>query len=253
MMKLGTRSENRFNSSVGARSTFIRTALLLLGFLILTLVPSCDSSQPRQPEPEKQAGETRTPSDQADLSKEIIVAMGDSLTAGLGLPESESYPTLLEGLLDDRGHSYRVVNAGISGETSSGARARVDWILKLEPEIVILETGANDGLRGIDPELVEQNINAIITRFTQEGVTVVLTGMQMVTNLGPDYVSSFNRIYPELAARHDVVLMPFFLEGVATEASLNQEDGIHPNAGGYEVIATNLLPYVMEAIARRTP
>jgi len=242
----------RFGTRTHTAGMYIRLAAFLLGMVFLTFVSACDSPQPRQAETEKREAATPQPS-HADRPGKIIVAMGDSLTAGLGLPESESYPTLLEGLLDDRGHSYRVVNAGISGETSSGARARVDWILKLEPEIVILETGANDGLRGIDPELVEQNINAIITRFTQEGVTVVLTGMQMVTNLGPDYVSSFNRIYPELAARHDVVLMPFFLEGVATEASLNQEDGIHPNAGGYEVIATNLLPYVMEAIARRTP
>lgn len=221
--------------------------LLLLGLLFLLATASCDSTQPKQP-----AAPESPVIRQTDFKEGIIVAMGDSLTAGLGLPESEAYPALLEQLLAERGHNYRVVNAGISGETSSGARSRIDWILKLEPRIIIVETGANDGLRGIDPELVEENIDHIIARFKQEGVTVILTGMQMVTNLGASYVSSFNNLYPKLAAKHDVIFMPFFLKGVATEASLNQEDGIHPNAAGYEVIAANLLPFVEEAVGKTT-
>ena len=154
-------------------------------------------------------------------------------------------------MLAENGHDFRVVNAGISGETSSGARSRVDWILKLEPDIVIVETGANDGLRAIDPELIEENIEQIVDRFSQENVTVILAGMQMVTNLGPDYVSSFNEIYPRIAARHEVIFMPFFLDGVAAEPSLNQTDGIHPNSSGYRVIAANMLPYVEQAIETR--
>lgn len=233
----------------------IRPAALLLGLLFLLATSACDSSHPPQKEPENTAGtETalskKTTGREQIENKQIIVAMGDSLTAGLGLAEAEAYPALLEQLLAERGHHYRVVNAGISGETSSGARSRIDWILKLKPRIVILETGANDGLRGIDPKLIEENIDHILTRLKQENVTVVLVGMQMVTNLGQDYVTSFNRLYPQLAARHQVVFMPFFLQGVATEISLNQADGIHPNSAGYEVIASNLLPYVEQAVEK---
>ena len=218
---------------------------MLLGLLVLLAGASCDSSSPRQ-----ESEQTKVPEvgQSRQTSRQIIVAMGDSLTAGLGLAEAESYPAQLERMLVDRGLDYRVVNAGISGETSSGARSRIDWILKLKPRIVILETGANDGLRGIDPTLVEQNIDHIIARLRREGVTVVLAGMQMVTNLGETYVTSFNLIYPRLAARHQVIFMPFLLQDVAAEPSLNQPDGIHPNSEGYRIIAANMLPYVEQAI-----
>ncbi len=218
-----------------------QAVVLALGLFAFLLGTSCDSSEKKQ-EPEQ------TEVRDAGPGRPVIVAMGDSLTAGFGLAEADSYPAQLERLLADRGLDYRVVNAGISGETSSGARSRVDWMLKLKPQIVILETGANDGLRGIDPALVEENIEQIITRFKQAGVTVVLAGMQMVTNLGENYVSSFNSLYPRLAARHEVIFMPFFLQGVATESSLNQPDGIHPNSMGYRIIAANMLPYVEQAI-----
>ena len=219
----------------------ISTRLIFLGILISVMLTGCDSSAP----PEK-----------AELVKEInnakpagvIVAMGDSLTAGLGVAPNESYPALLEKLLAERGLNYRVVNAGISGETSSGANARIDWVLKLNPDIVILETGANDGLRGIDPKLVEENIEQIIVRLKQEEVTVVLTGMMMLTNLGKTYVTAFNELYPRLASRHELVFMPFFLKDVAAEPTKNQADGIHPNPAGYHIIAANLLPYVEKAI-----
>ena len=219
----------------------INSRLIFLGILISVMLTGCDSSAP----PEK-----------AEIVKEInnaepigvIVAMGDSLTAGLGVAPNESYPALLENLLAERGLNYRVVNAGISGETSSGANARIDWVLKLNPDIVILETGANDGLRGIDPKLVEENIEKIIVRFKQEEVTVVLTGMMMLTNLGKTYVTAFNELYPRLASRYELVFMPFFLKDVAAEPTKNQPDGIHPNPTGYQIIAANLLPYVEKAI-----
>ena len=225
----------------------LRAVILLLGLFSFLVGASCDSSSRQEPEPE------RTAAKDVRQSQGIIVAMGDSLTAGLGLVTAESYPAQLEQMLADRGLDYLVVNAGISGETSSGARARVDWILKLKPQIVILETGANDGLRGIDPALIEENIDHIIARLKQENVTVVLAGMQMVTNLGEAYVSAFNLLYPRLAAKHQVIFMPFFLQGVAAEASLNQADGIHPNTMGYRIISTNLLPFVEQAIRKRTP
>jgi len=222
--------------------TLARIALLI-GVLLLPLGSSCDSNS--------SAPEKTSEPPPIIAAKGVIVAMGDSLTAGLGVAPDKSYPALLERMLGEKGYDFRVVNAGISGETSSGARSRVEWILKLKPDIVIVETGANDGLRGIDPELIEENINHIINRFKEEDVTVVLAGMKMVANLGQNYVSSFNQLYSRLAARHQLIFMPFFLEGVAAEPTLNQTDGIHPNSAGYRVIADNILPFVEQAVKAR--
>ncbi len=180
-----------------------------------------------------------------------IVAVGDSLTAGYGLDQSESYPALLEKKLQAAGYDYRVVNGGVSGETSSGTLSRMEWILTLKPDIVILETGANDGLRGIDTQIVEKNIREILQLLEKRDVVVLLAGMKMVWNLGPDYVGKFNGLYPKLAEEFDVLFFPFFLEGVATQSRLNLNDGIHPNAEGYEIITENIYPYVVQAIERR--
>ncbi len=182
----------------------------------------------------------------------VIVAMGDSLTAGLGVSLQDSYPAFLEQRLKEAGLHYRVVNGGVSGETSSGARSRTDWILGMKPDLIILETGANDGMRGIDPVLVQENISEIIRKSQAQGVTVVLAGMQMLVNMGPDYLARFNGIYADLANRYRVVLMPFFLEGVAMQPDLNQPDGIHPNEKGHRIIAENLLPYVLQALDQRS-
>lgn len=225
---------------------FIKHLLIVMSALALLASSSCESSGPS--EKRVAAGDEID-----DPSHGVIVAMGDSLTAGLGVAPTDSYPAQLERLLVERGLNYKVINAGISGETSSGARARIDWVLKLNPDIVILETGANDGLRGIDPTLVEKNIEEIVLRLKQEEVTIVLAGMMMVTNLGKTYVSAFNDLYPRLARRHQLVFMPFFLQDVATDAAKNQEDGIHPNRAGYEIIAANLLPYVEQAIKLNSP
>lgn len=178
-----------------------------------------------------------------------IVAIGDSLTAGMGVEEGEAYPALLEAALRSAGHDVRVINAGISGETTSGTLARLDWVMTLEPDIAILETGANDGLRGLDTAMVRDNLRRIIQTLQGKGVVVVLAGMQMVWNLGPAYTSEFNRIYPELAKEEGVILMPFFLEGVAMRPEFNQDDGLHPNPAGYRIIAQRVRPYVEEAIA----
>lgn len=178
----------------------------------------------------------------------VIVAFGDSLTEGYGFEPERAYPALLEKHLTEKGYHYKVINAGISGETSSGALSRVNWILKLNPDIVILETGANDGLMGISPVLVEQNISQIVEKLQQNGVTVILAGMKMLANLGLTYTQGFEAVYPKVAASYGVSLIPFFLEGVATRRALNLADGIHPNAKGYEVIADLVLPYVIDAI-----
>ncbi len=217
-----------------------------MAIITLLAVTGCDSSTPPQ-------NATPVNKEKTTDVEGIIVAMGDSLTAGLGVAPQESYPAQLEKLLAERGLNYRIINAGISGETSSGAKARIDWVLKLKPDIVILETGANDGLRGIDPVLVEKNIEQIIVRLKQEEVRVVLAGMMMLTNLGKTYVTAFNDLYPRLARRQEVVFMPFFLKDVAAEPTMNQADGIHPNPAGYEIISANLLTYVEEAIELASP
>jgi acyl-CoA thioesterase-1 len=177
-----------------------------------------------------------------------IVAVGDSLTEGLGVEEELAYPAVLEKRLRTRGYPYQVVNAGISGETSSGTLARTKWILTLNPDIVILVTGANDGFRGIDPDLIRTNIHKIVKELKDNNVIVVLGAMQIVQNLGKDYTTAFAKIYPEIARSENIIFTPFFLNGVAANRQLNQADGIHPTAEGYRVIVDNIMPFVVEAI-----
>jgi acyl-CoA thioesterase-1 len=181
----------------------------------------------------------------------VIVAFDDSLTAGAGVAENEAYPAQLERKLNADGHHYKVINAGVSGETSSGALSRIKWMLTMKPDIVILETGANDGLRGVNPELTRNNIDATVAALKEHGVVVVLAGMRMASNLGREYTEKFTAMYPFVAAKHQVILMPFFLAGVAGEPSLNLEDGIHPTAQGYEIVTANAYPYVVDAIKQR--
>jgi acyl-CoA thioesterase I len=196
-------------------------------------------------------GQEEPPSAPPEIqSTGIIVAMGDSLTEGLGVPEEKAYPALLQKALRGKGYGYRVVNAGISGETSSGARSRIGWVLRMKPDIVILETGANDGLRGLDPELIRRNIRDIIDAFTSEGIVVVLAAMKTLPNLGPAYSKMFADVYTDVGGDSDVILIPFFLEGVAGIPTLNQPDGIHPTADGYARVVEHILPYVTEAIVR---
>lgn len=183
-----------------------------------------------------------------EKSAMVIAAVGDSLTAGQGVEESEAYPALVEKALRAGGHDVQVVNAGVSGETTSGTLSRLDWVLTLDPDIVVLETGANDGLRGIDTTLIRNNLRQIVELLQQKGIIVVLAGMKMVWNLGPAYTSEFNRIYPELAAEKGLIFIPFFLEGVAATREYNQEDGLHPNPAGYRIIAETILPYLEEAV-----
>ncbi|UCF95681.1 MAG: arylesterase [Desulfobacterales bacterium] len=186
--------------------------------------------------------------DHRPLDDGTIVAIGDSLTEGYEVAPEEAYPAELERKLRRQGYSYRVINAGISGETSSGVLSRIQWTLKLKPDIVILVTGANDGLRGIDPQLTATNIDAIVRQLKARNITVIVGGMQMVRNLGKDYTGAFARIYPAVAQKRGVILIPFFLAGVAGNPQLNQADGIHPTAEGYRVIVANIFPYVVEAL-----
>lgn len=178
-----------------------------------------------------------------------IVAMGNSLTEGLGVDSELAYPAQLQKRLLDDGYDIRVINAGISGETSSGALSRLDWVLQNEqPDIVILETGANDGLRGIDLALTASNIETLVTKLKESDVTVVLAGMQIVQNMGREYVDEFRDIFPTVAERQNVILIPFFLDNVAAVRELNQPDEIHPTADGYTIVVENVYPHIIEAI-----
>lgn len=180
----------------------------------------------------------------AQERERVIVAFGDSLTAGLGVAANEGYPAVLEEKLKEAGFSYRVVNSGVSGETTAGGLRRVDWVLRSRPEIVVLELGANDGLRGLDLIQTEKNLAGIIERLQEAGVEVILAGMKMPPNYGKEYTEGFERIYPRLAARYRLTLIPFFLDGVAAQSNLNQADGIHPTGQGYRVIVDRIWPII---------
>jgi len=183
----------------------------------------------------------------------VIVAMGDSLTEGFGLDMEQAYPAQLERKLLADGYNVSVINAGNSGETSSGALSRVDWVLSMQPDVVILATGGNDGLRGIEPSITQKNLEQLTERFQDAGAVVVLAGMEMVQNMGEEYTAAFRALYPEVADRYEVILVPFFLEGVAADPNLNQADFIHPTAEGYAIVIETLYPYVVEALSSLDP
>ncbi len=210
----------RFFNALGA----VFTALLLA---ILTLTPA-------QAEPLR------------------LMAFGDSLTAGYGLADDESFTVQLERALIGQGFDIEVINAGVSGDTTSSGLDRLEWALGDNPDFVMLELGANDGLRAIDPALTRANLDKMLSILTDRGLPTLLTGMYAPPNLGKEYGEAFNTIYPDLAAQYDVPLYPFFLDGVATVAELNQADGIHPNAQGVAVIVERLLPDVIALIEGRT-
>jgi acyl-CoA thioesterase-1 len=180
----------------------------------------------------------------------VLVAFGDSLTAGLGVTAGQTYPAQLQEKLLLAGYRYRVVNAGVSGETTAGALRRVDWVLKSKPEIVIVELGANDGLRGLDLNETRANLSEIIQRLLAGGTKVVLAGMKLPPNYGAAYTGAFQTIYVDLAKQFGVPLIPFFLEGVATKTTLNQSDGIHPTGPGYSVIV-NLMWPILEPLLQK--
>ncbi len=173
-----------------------------------------------------------------------LVALGDSLTAGYGLPPEQGFTVVLEKALKAKGYNVQVVNAGVSGDTTTGGRARLEWTLGDKPDAMIVELGANDMLRGVDPGVARANLDAILKTVTGRKIPVLLAGMYASGTYGKVYVERFNAIYPELAQTYGVPLYPFFLEGVATDARLNQGDGIHPNAAGVQKIVEGILPHV---------
>ena len=186
----------------------------------------------------------------AHAVERVIVAFGDSLTAGLGVTPEDSYPARLQARLRAEGYDYRVVNAGASGDTTAGGLRRVDWALKNKPEIVIVALGANDALRGQDLASVRANLNAIVARFQKAGVRVLVAGMEVPPNYGARYAADFRRLYAEVARKRGAALMPFLLDGVAGNPRLNQPDGIHPTAEGYRVLVDHLWPHLAPLLAR---
>jgi acyl-CoA thioesterase-1 len=178
-----------------------------------------------------------------------LLVLGDSLTAGYGLPKNQAFPARLEAALRAEGVDVNVIDAGVSGDTSAGGLARLDWALgNPPPGHAIVELGANDGLRGLPPAAMERNLDAIVTRLKSRGVRVLLAGMRGPPNLGRDYVAEYEAVFPRLARKHETVFYPFFLDGIATDTALNQGDGLHPNAAGVEEIVRRILPAVRQLL-----
>ena len=203
---------------------------LLRALLVSVLVASAASATPR--------------------ADHVIVALGDSLTAGLGVGVEEAYPALLEARLRREGFDYRVVNAGVSGDTSAGGLRRLDWALKLKPQVLIVALGANDGLRGQPPATLRANLTQIVERARGAGARVLLAGMRVPPNYGDEYARAFAAVYASVARATGVPLAPFLLDGVAGDPRLNQADGIHPTAEGQRVIAEHLWPHLRPLLAK---
>lgn len=178
----------------------------------------------------------------------LVVFLGDSLTAGLGLEEDQAYPAVIERELEEEGVPIRILNAGVSGDTTAGGLSRIGWLLGQKPDVVVVALGANDGLRALPVEQAEKNLREIIRRSQAAGARVLLLGMKMPPNYGPEYTQSFEGMYAGIAKDMNVPLVPFLLEGVGGERSLNQDDGIHPTAKGQEVLAKNVRPYLEEVL-----
>ena len=237
---------------------FLNQALMVLiilpaSFLVCLTILGCDVQEDTsvglmesqgdnfQAAPNQEHGRSSLQQEESNGHKlPRIVAFGDSLTAGLGVPSDDAYPGQLARWLREQGFEYEVINAGVSGETSAGGLRRVEWILKSQPMLVILELGANDGLRGQPLKKTYDNLKGIIKGLQAKGVIVVLAGMRLPLNYGDDYTEEFSDLYERLAKEFNVPLIPFFLEGVATHRHLNQGDGLHPNAKGYSIVVQNV-------------
>jgi len=180
---------------------------------------------------------------QAATAPKVILFYGDSLTAGYGLSVEEAFPALVEKKLIEQGKSVKVVNAGLSGETSAGGLSRLNWVLRQPVDIFVLELGANDGLRGLPLDQTQKNLQTIIdqVKAKNQGVKVVIAGMMVPPNMGPEYTEKFKKLYPELAKKNNATLIPFLLQDVAGIESLNQPDGIHPNTEGHRIVANNVV------------
>jgi len=233
-------------------------ALMLLIPAVLPVLGACGAQASSDSRPVARAVPVANPAPAARPAAPIapiaatplVVFLGDSLTAGLGLGEGQAYPALLDRQLREEGRPARVINAGVSGDTTAGGLSRLGWLLRQHPDLVVVGLGANDGLRGLPLAEVESNLRAIILRAQAAGARVLLLGMRIPTNYGP-YAGQFAAIYPKLAKETNVPLVPFLLDKVGGIRSLNQADGIHPTAQGQEIVARNVRPYLEKALAER--
>lgn len=219
-------------------------------FAALSLLVGCSQPEAREPPRAAEERSERTPAASEEDPRPVLVAFGDSLTAGVRVRPAETYPGFLQGELDRRGLAFRVVNEGVSGDTTARAMTRVDVALAHAPAWVILGIGANDGLRGLPIDVMEANLETMIRRFQESGAQVLLAGMMLPRNYGPEYVREFEAVYPRLARKFGLPLIPFLLENVAMVRELNQADGIHPNAKGNRVVARQVAD-AFEAVARK--
>lgn len=217
-----------------------RSAFQLLMICMFLTISACGDSNQKKTNTEKEQDSVNTTTGKED--KKVILFFGNSLTAGYGLDSGEDFPAIIQEKVDSLGLDYEVVNAGLSGETTASGKNRIDWVLKQNVDVFVLELGANDGLRGIPLEETKNNLQEIIDYVRQENPStkIILAGMQIPPNMGPEYTSEFKNIFPELAEKNDVELIPFLLEGVAGDPELNQQDGIHPTAEGQEIVANNV-------------
>ncbi|HKV11330.1 MAG TPA: arylesterase [Thermoanaerobaculia bacterium] len=231
--------------------------------LLIPAISACESqvseeASVRQAVPARTAAAPAPSRPAADVpsnpqtNEPLVIFLGDSLTAGLGLAENQAYPALLDRKLDEAGAPIRVLNAGVSGDTTAGGLSRLDWLLSQKPDVLVVGLGANDGLRALPVDETEKNLREIVRRAQAAGARVLLLGMQIPPNYGPDYTRAFADLYPRIAEDLDVPLVPFLLDKVGGIRELNLEDGIHPNAKGQEIVAENVLPY-LEALVEKKP
>lgn len=214
--------------------------IFLLKLFICFTIISCNNNNSKKVK--EQTKSSTNKSADSSAKRKTILFFGNSITAGYGLEPNEAFPALIQDKIDSLHLPYKVINAGVSGETTSGGMGRIDWILRQPVDVFVLELGGNDGLRGIPLTVTKSNLQAIIDKVKTKypSVKIVLAGMQIPPNLGQDYTSEFKKIYPALAEKNDVALIPFLLQGVGGDPKLNQDDGIHPNKTGEKIIAENV-------------
>lgn len=233
-------NKNITNKLIKKRSTCF---LLILFFVIV----SCNSNS-NESVPKKQEEAVKNNPVDSSTKKKTILFFGNSLTAGYGVDPSEAYPALIQDKIDSLHLNYKVINAGVSGATTSDGNSRIDWILKQPVDIFVLELGGNDGLRGIPLSVTENNLQSIIDKVKAKypDAKIILEGIQIPPNMGPDYTTKFKEIYPQLASKNKIQLLPFLLKGVGGDPKLNQRDGIHPTADGHKIVAENVWEILKE-------
>lgn len=219
----------------------MRDLLKLYGIFLMLFLFACGETPKKETAEETEQDATEV-SDPGNATSKTILFFGNSLTAGMGLDPQQAFPALIQSRLDSMGYDYRVINAGLSGETTASGKSRLSWVLRQNVSVFVLELGANDGLRGIPLSETRNNLQQIIDEVRQKspGAVIVLAGMEIPPNMGPEYTGEFRRVFTDLARENNLALIPFLLQGVAGIPELNQEDGIHPTARGQQIVAENV-------------